>query len=52
MKKSEACHLAQIAVLNSNCISPDKKLEVLRILMDEERLSQYCESKGDSYETI
>ena len=45
MKKSELYHLAQIAVLNSPCISPDNKLEVLRILFGDEDSAKYWEKK-------
>lgn len=45
MNKSEAYHLAQIAVVNSPSISPEKKLEVLKVLFDDENLAIYCEEK-------
>ena len=45
MKKSEAYHLAQIAVLNSPCIAPERKLEIFRVLMESEDLAIYCEKK-------
>ena len=43
MKKSEAYHLAQIAVVNSPNITPEGKLFVLATLIDDERLAVYCE---------
>ena len=43
MKKSEAYHLAQVAVVNSPNITPEGKLEILAILIDDERLVVYCE---------
>lgn len=43
MKKSEAYHLAQIAVVNSPNITPEGKLDILTILIDDERLAVYCE---------
>ena len=45
MKKSMAYHLAQIAVMASPGIAPENKLEILRILMDDENVALYCESK-------
>ena len=44
MKKSEAYHLAQIAVVNSPSITPEGKIEVLRVLIDSEELALYSES--------
>ena len=44
MKKSDAFNLAQIAVITTPTISPAKKLEILRVLIAEENLAQYCES--------
>jgi hypothetical protein len=43
MKQSEALNLAQIAVVTSPTIAPEKKLEVLKILMDSESFARYCE---------
>lgn len=43
MKTSELFHLAQIAVVNSPCISPENKLEVLRELMEREKVELFCE---------
>ena len=43
MKKSEIYHLAQIAVINSQCIAPETKIEVLRELMKKEEVEIYCE---------
>ena len=45
MKKSEAYNLAQIAVIKSQCISPENKIEILRVLMDAEDLEIYCEEQ-------
>ena len=47
MKKSEALHLAQIAVVNSATISPNNKVEIMKYLIDDERLAQFCESKEE-----
>lgn len=47
MKKSECYHIAQIAVVNSAAISPEGKLQVLKVLMDAESLALFCESKEE-----
>lgn len=43
MKKSELYHLAQIAVVTSPCIAPERKLKVLKVLVDDEELSLFRE---------
>ena len=48
MKKSEIYHYAQIAVLNAAAIAPETKLEVLRVLIDDESLATYTEEQEDS----
>ena len=45
LKKSEAYYLAQVAVVSSSVISPESKLEMLRLLMEQEDLALYCEKK-------
>ena len=45
MRKSEAYNLAQIAVIKSQCISPENKLDILRVLMESEDLALYCEEQ-------
>ena len=45
MKKSEAYNLAQIAVITTSTISPENKLEILRVLIAEENLALYCEEQ-------
>ena len=52
MKKSELYHLAQIAVLNSPCISPDNKLDVLRILFADEDSAKYWEKAQAEKEAV
>ena len=47
MKKSEAYHLAQFAVLNSPSISPESKLEVLHVLMMDEDLEKHIEEREE-----
>ena len=45
MKKSEIYHLAQVAVMNSNCIAPENKLEILHILMADEDFAKFLERR-------
>ena len=45
MKKSELYHLAQIAVLDSPCIAPENKIELLKILIDDESVAAFCEEQ-------
>jgi hypothetical protein len=45
MKKSEIYHLAQIAVINSPSISPESKIEVMRILLEDESLALFVEDR-------
>ena len=52
MKKSEIYHLAQITIINSPCIAPERKLETLRVLMENEDVAKFVEEReakeGDS----
>ena len=43
MKKSECFRQAQIAVVNSTTLAPTDKLEILKALMEEERIQAVCE---------
>ena len=43
MKESTALRMAQIAVVNSLAIKAEDKLEVLKVLMDKEKVALYCE---------
>lgn len=45
MKKSEIYYLAQMAVVNSLSIIGEKKLEILKELMDKEALAKWAEEK-------
>lgn len=45
MKKSELYYLAQITIINSPCIAPERKLETLRLLMADEDSAKYWEEK-------
>lgn len=44
MKKSEAYHLAQVAVMGAQTISPENKIEILRILFEQEKFEIFCEN--------
>lgn len=45
MKKSELLKLAEIAVVASPTISPESKIDILRVLFDEESLEEYREEQ-------
>lgn len=45
MKTSEIYKKAQFAVVNSLCLYPEDKLEILRELMDKEDLEIFREKK-------
>ncbi len=45
MKKSELYHLAQIAVVNSPSISPENKVEVLKVLIEGESFEKFNEDQ-------
>ena len=45
MKKSEIYHLAQITVINSPCIAPERKLEAIRVLMENEDVAKFVEKR-------
>lgn len=47
MKESEAYQLAEMAVVNSPCLSAQDKLAVLRVLFDKEDLALYIERKEE-----
>ena len=47
MKKSEMYRLAQIAVVNSQSICVTDKLEVMRELMDAEKLARFGEEQEE-----
>ena len=44
MKKSKIYRLAQLAVIKDDLIAVDDKLEILRVLMTDEDVAEYCES--------
>ncbi len=45
MKKSELYHLAQIAVVTTPTISPERKLEVLKVLIEAESIEEFTEEQ-------
>lgn len=45
MLKSEIYYMAQIAVINSPCIAPERKLETLRVLMENEDVAKFVEKR-------
>lgn len=45
MKKSELYYLAEIAVINSPCIAPERKPEILRVLMKNEDVAKFVEER-------
>ena len=52
MKRSEIFYLAQIAVVQTPSISPEKKLEILKTLSCQEHFEQFCEEKEEKNETL
>ncbi len=50
MKKSEIYHLAQIAVINTATIAPESKLEILDVLMNDEKVAIYFEEQEETVE--
>lgn len=52
MKRSEAYHLAQIAVVQSPTISPENKLEILKLLNHQEYFEKFCEEQEETHETV
>lgn len=45
MKRSECYHLAQIAVLTSPTISPERKLQVLEVLYGNKSHAEWLEER-------
>ena len=52
MKRSEFYHLAQIAVVCSQCVAPENKLEILRILMEDEHHAKWCEKEEEKKKAV
>ena len=47
MKKSEIYYLSQIAVLQSPQIAPENKIEMLKVLWEQEKFEMYCEKQQE-----
>ena len=47
MKNSEAYKLAQLAVITAAAIAPENKLEILKLLLDDERLERFREEQNE-----
>ena len=45
MEKSKCFKLAQMAVLADSSLLPETKLDVLKVLMDEEYVQKICEEE-------
>ena len=45
MKKSEAYRVAQVAVLGVDTLSPEDRLAIISILMEDEKLALWCEEQ-------
>jgi hypothetical protein len=52
MKKSEIYHLAQLAVMTNPSIYTEQKLDILRVLMDDEDLEKYREEKAEKEKAV
>lgn len=52
MKKSELYHLAEVAVITTNTISVESKIEVLRVLFESEDVALFCEKKEEENATL
>lgn len=51
MKKSEVYYAAQLIVISS-FISPAEKLEILRVLMEDEKLEKYGEAREEKEKAV
>lgn len=52
IKKSEIYHLAQIAVINAQTIAPESKIEIMRVLIEQENLELFCEGREEENATL
>lgn len=50
MKKSECFRLAQEVVINSDELTTEAKVEILRVLIDKEDIELYVEKKNETEE--
>lgn len=48
MKKSQALYKAQLAVLNDPNITFEETLEVLAVLMEEEKMAKFSEKREEN----
>lgn len=48
MKKSELYHLAQVAVVQSAQISPEKKVAVMKMLIEQEKFELFVENREEN----
>ena len=48
MKKSEFYHIAMVAVVQSNNVSPENKIEIMRLLLENENLELYREKQEEA----
>jgi hypothetical protein len=51
MKKSKCFRLAQMAVLGADALLPSDKLDILRVLMEEENVQKICEKHTEEKES-
>lgn len=47
MKNSELYRLAQVAVINSPCITPETKIDIIRMLIADENIARYGEKREE-----
>ena len=52
MKNSELYYLAQIAIVQSHIVSPENRVALLRLLIEDENLELYREKQEENNETI
>ena len=48
MKKSQAFYKAQIAVLHEEELTYEEKLEIVAVLMEEEKLAKFTEKQKEN----
>lgn len=52
MKESEIYKKAQIEVINSICLDAESKLEILKVLMSDERLALFSEEQKKKVDAV
>ena len=50
MKKSTIYHIAQMSVMEGSDLTTDEKLEILSVLMEDERLAKFQEEQEEQEE--